>query len=309
MNHHHLGIKQKKVFSMSNFSNSSNYYRYYLEKGSKKHHCPKCNKKTFVFYIDAETNEYLPNDYGRCDRESKCSYHLNPYLDGYSDLILKEQQIVTGVTGITHQKQKYFYNHPKPQPTPKPIFFDFETFKQTLQPDRYEVNNFIQNLLHNVKHPFSIEAVTKVIQLYRLGTIANGYRKGAVTFPFIDSKNNIRAIQVKQFNKNNHTTGTDFLHSMLDKHYNRNNEPLPEWLKLYLAQEKRVSCLFGEHILSKYPDRPIALVEAPKTAIYGALYFQNSNVPIYKNCIWLAVYNKSSFSFDRLKHYKEGLFI
>ena len=69
---------------MSNFNNFSNLHRYSLEKGSKKHHCPDCNKKTFVLYIDTETGDYLPEQYGRCDRESKCAYKLNPYLDGYA---------------------------------------------------------------------------------------------------------------------------------------------------------------------------------------------------------------------------------
>lgn len=286
---------------MSNFSNFSNPHRYILEKGSKKHLCPAtdCGKRTFVHYIDTDTGDYLPEQYGRCDRESKCSYHLNPYLDGYSKMIWEQEQKVTGVTKVTVPQTFYFFTQPKPQPTPKPIYFDFETFKQTLQPDRYEKNTFIQNLFYNVQFPFEVDEVTKVIQLYRLGTVSNGYRAGANTFPFIDIKGNVRAIQVKQFDETNHTTGTDFLNSIIEKHHTRNNKPLPEWLEAYSKQEKRVSCLFGEHLLSKYPFNPIALVEAPKTAVYGTLYFGLPEQP--ETLIWLAVYNKSSFSFDKLK--------
>jgi len=276
-----------------------NDYRYILDKGSKKYYCPNCNKKTFVRYIDTETGYYLPEQYGRCDRENKCSYHLNPYLDGYVKTIWQQEQKVTGVTKVTVQKQNIFRTQPKPQPTPEPVFFDFETFKQTLEPERYEKNTFIQNLFYRVPFPFEIDDVTKVIQLYRLGTVANGYRSGAITFPFIDIKGNVRAVQVKQFDEQNHTTGTDFLHSIIEKHYTRNNKPLPEWLKAYVKQDKIITCLFGEHLLSKYHSNPVALVEAPKTAVYGTLYFGLPESPT--NLIWLAVYNKSSFSFDKLK--------
>jgi hypothetical protein len=282
---------------MSNFSNFSNQpYRYSLEKGSKKHHCPNCNKKTFVRYIDTETgSNYLPEQYGRCDRESKCSYHLNPYLDGYAKAIWEQEQKVTGVTKVTAPKEKYFRTQPKIET----VFFDFDTFKQTLQPERYEQNTFIQNLFYKVQFPFEVDEVTKVIQLYRLGTVANGYRAGANTFPFIDIKGNVRAVQVKQFDEQNHTTGTDFLHSIIEKHHTRNNKPLPEWLEAYIKQDKRITCLFGEHLLSKYHSNPVALVEAPKTAVYGTLYFGLPETP--ESLIWLAVYNKSSFSFDKLK--------
>ena len=285
----------------TNSTNSTNEYRYTLEKGSKKYHCPICGKKTFVRYVDTETGNYLPEQYGRCDRESKCSYHLNPYLDGYAKMIWEQEQ---KVTGVTIPKQKYFSTQPKQQPTPEPVFFDFDTFKQTLQ--HYEKNTFIQNLLNRVQFPFEVDEVTKVIQLYRLGTVANGYRAGANTFPFIDIKGNVRAVQVKQFDQANHTTGTDFLHSIIEKYYTRNNKPLPEWLQAYKNNDKKVSCLFGEHLLSKYHSNPVALVEAPKTAIYGTLYFGLPEKDT--DLIWLAVYNKSSFSFDKLKILK-GRFV
>jgi hypothetical protein len=281
---------------MSNFINFSNPHRYSLEKGSKKYHCPDCNKKTFVLYVDIVTGEYLPERYGRCDRESKCSYQLNPYLDGYVKSI-QEQEKGNRSELLGNWKPKL--TRAIKQPQPEHILFDFDTFKQTLHPERYEKNTFIQNLFYRVQFPFEVDDVTKVIQLYRLGTVANGYRAGANTFPFIDIKGNIRAVQVKEFNENNHTTGTDFLHSIIEKHHIRNNKPLPVWLEAYTKQDKRISCLFGEELLSKYPSNPVALVEAPKTAIYSTLYFGLPETP--ESLIWLAVYNKSSFSFDKLK--------
>lgn len=281
--------KKQKIF----FTKMNTEYRYILEKGSKKHVCPECNKKKFVRYKDTLKGDYLPYQYGRCDDEH---YFLNPYLDGYAKAIKEQEQ---GNRSGIYFKRKPQPQKAKPQQKPEPVFFDFEAFKQTLKPEQYEKNTFIQNLFYRVQFPFEVNEVTKVIQLYRLGTISNGYRTGANTFPFIDINGNIRAVQVKQFDEGNHTTGTDFLHSIIEKHHTRNNLPLPEWLEAYTNQDKRISCLFGEHLLNKYQNNPVALVEAPKTAVYGSLYFGLPENP--ENFIWLAVYNKSSFSFDKIK--------
>jgi hypothetical protein len=272
-----------------------NEHRYILERGSKKHFCPACNKKRFVRYIDKVTNKYLPEMYGRCDRESNCGYFLNPYNDGYAQMIWKDEN---GYNSDTWQPPKPKY---KPCPTPnKQYYIPHEVLKQTCT--GYNKNIFIQNLLNRVTFPFEVQDIEKVISLYYLGTVQHGYRTGAITFPFIDIKNNIRAIQVKQFDNTNHTTGTDFLHSIIEKHHTRNNKPLPEWLKNYRRNEIKVSCLFGEHLLNKFPYSPIALVEAPKTAIYGTLYFGFPET--FKNLLWLAVYNLSSLNLNKCKALK-----
>lgn len=272
-----------------------NEHRYILEKGSKKYRCPDCGKKTFVRYLDTSIGKYLPDQYGRCDREVKCSYHLNPYRDGYSKMVSEQER---GKYLIDWKPQRPTYR-PKQAPKPEPIFIPVEVFKQTLKPEGYKQNVFIQNLLSRVSFPFETKDIEKVISQYYLGTVCNGYRAGAISFPFIDKDGNVRAIQVKQFDETNHTTGTDFIHSMVEKYYQKKNEMLPGWLEAYQKNETKVSCLFGEHLLNKYTLNPIALVEAPKTAIYGTLYFGFPDQP--KNLLWMAVYNLSSLSFDKCK--------
>ena len=53
-------------------------FKYSLDKSSKKFVCPNCSKKTFVLYVDTEMGNFLPPDFGKCDREQNCKYHKAP---------------------------------------------------------------------------------------------------------------------------------------------------------------------------------------------------------------------------------------
>lgn len=259
-------------------------YQFELDRSSRKFVCPKCGKVRFVRFVDTVTGEYLPEQYGSCDRKVKCGHDLNPYNDGYSELRPTRSR----------RKNKALQPPKTLHPIPKRVL------EKTLK--GYEINTFVQALINNVSFPFEVKDVERVIAQYYLGTIRSGYRKGATTFPFIDVNNNVRAIQVKQFDFWNHTTGTGFLHSMVEKSFNRKNKPLPKWLKAYNENESKVSCLFGEHLINKYPDNPIGLVEAPKTAIYSTLYLGFPDQP--KNLLWLAVFNLSSLNLSKCKALK-----
>jgi hypothetical protein len=251
-----------------------NGYRYQLDKSSRKFICPRCEKKRFVRFINIETGDYMPDQFGRCDREAECGHFEQPGSDDNLRVKMPEKTLST-----------------------PPAYIPFDVLKLTLK--GYDQNIFIQNLLENVPFPFEPETLNKVISMYYLGTVLNGYMTGAVTIPFIDVNGNVRAIQVKKFDHRNHTTGTTFLHSIIETFHKKRNEPLPGWLIQYLNNESKVSCLFGSHLLSKYPSSPIALVEAPKSAIYGTLYFGTPEKP--GNYLWLAVYNLSSLNVNRCK--------
>lgn len=245
-------------------------YRYKLDSSSKKHRCPACNKLRFVRYFDEITATFAAEQYGRCDRESKCGYHSAPPAEtlcyfvttdsirdisakaflvkqGTVEMIIPKkvafEQLPTGIfiaayflqdskykcsLKYNENEQKFFSEEGngtavqipvKKVEVQQPVYFDFNTFKSTLK--GYEQNTFIQNLLHRVAFPFDAADVIKIIELYRLGTVTKGYRASAITFPFIDVSGNVRTVQVKQFDEQNHTTGTDFLHSIIEKQIGR----------------------------------------------------------------------------------------
>jgi len=52
--------------------------RFSLDRTALKFLCPNCHKKRFVRYKDLETDRYLPDYAGRCDRETNCGYHYTP---------------------------------------------------------------------------------------------------------------------------------------------------------------------------------------------------------------------------------------
>lgn len=266
-------------------------YRFKLERGSKKHICPQCNKKTFVRVIDNVENHYIPELYGRCDRAAKCGYSLNPYTDGFT----KSFSNPNGSNQNLGTKSKFSED----QLSRKSYFFDKPTYNKTQNPQRFSKNNFIQNLLNNIPFPFDVGDIMEMAELYRIGTITKGYMSGAVTFPFIDIEENIRAVQIKRFDGYNHTRDIDYLHRIIERYNIKNNITNPTWLNEYLKNEKFITCLFGEHLLEKFPNNPVALVEAPKTAVYGTLYFGIPKTD--EDWIWLAVYNLSSFSLEKLK--------
>lgn len=100
----------------------------------------------------------------------------------------------------------------------------------------------------------------------------------------------------------NKTKYTNFLHSALLNLLNKKGQQIPQWLEYYELNENKVRCLFGEHLLEDTLNNPIALVEAPKTALYGSIYLGLPNNP--KNYLWLAVYNKSSLNYQKCKQLK-----
>ncbi|QXP62735.1 DUF6371 domain-containing protein [Polaribacter sp. HaHaR_3_91] len=145
-------------------------YKYSLDRSSRKFICPNCHKKTFVKFIDNETNLYLNSSDGRCDRESKCGYFKKPT----SNCITNINNCITEVIQPSYHNRK--------------VLQEYCNTKQQ--------SNFISYLLRN----FEPKIVSQAIDMYHIGT--TNYWHGATIFWQIDTKNVIRGGKIMLYNCN-----------------------------------------------------------------------------------------------------------
>jgi hypothetical protein len=257
-------------------------YRFTLEKYKgkrEKRTCPNCEKEhEFSRYIDNETGEPLADHVGRCDNENKCGYHYPP------------REYFKSNPGLAPVDS---FRHKSTEKKEVPLFhIPFDEMATTRTGWGY--NTFFNYLVEL----FGPDEAYDLIQEYPVGTITGTHYAGACVFWFVTATGSIRAGQVKLFDKTGHTAKfkngdkcTNWIHSLLEQHCKKNNLPLPNWIAPYIEQPKRVTCLYGEHLLAKSPNAPVAVVEAPKTAIIASKY--------YPNFIWVAAGAKGWLTFDR----------
>lgn len=135
-------------------------YKYNLDKSGKKFVCPKCNKRTFVKLIEFETGKYLSDEFGRCDRETNCSYHSTPKGE---------------------YKNTFDFKYIPPLET---SFHNYELISQSGR--NFKQNNFIQYL----KTLFTEDEVKDAILKYLIGTSKHWI--GATIFWQIDNNQKVR---------------------------------------------------------------------------------------------------------------------
>ncbi len=211
-------------------------FRFTLEKGGKKHRCPACGKRRFVFYTDNSNGDRLPEKYGRCDREINCGYHLSPYADGFA----------SGHPGNWT---------PSPPPLPLPVsYIHPDIFRASLT--AYHHNHFVCWL----KELFDEATVRKLIARYHLGT--SRHWRGATVFWQVDPSGKVRSGKIMLFDPK---TGKRVKHPF--NHIN--------WVHTVMKMQNfnLQQCYFGYHLLKDENKlKPAAIVESEKSAIVASEY-------------------------------------
>lgn len=249
-------------------------YRYSLEKhrnGKRKYICPRCGNKEFVKYIDNLTNRYVADHVGKCDRQSKCLYHLHPY---------------EYLKGISANKSDYVipknYNVRKNKSIISQIeIVDSIPFDYANQ-IREQRNNNLNNYLYRI---FGEDRVNKTNWDYYVGSAKNRM----TIFPLIDKDGILRSAKFMLYNPDTGKRLRDVSYSF-------------DWLHCILSKKgllnenfKLKTCLFGEHQIGLYKNRgkTVYLVESEKTAIIASLCISD--------CLFMATGSLENLTIDRLK--------
>jgi hypothetical protein len=254
-------------------------FEFELERGSKKFTCPYCNvPKKFKRYIRRTTGEYMPLEFGRCDREVSCTYHVYPSKEYFSD---NSERRLGLKFGKKPGKAKYvFENKNGSQTAEKPQNFDFITFEHLKTTfGNFERNAFVQFLLN--LFPDSDEEIQDVLKIYFVGTY-----KGYTCFPQIDRQMRICKATLIRFDQANgkRRHGNDDTSSLVSKLDLKEN-----------FNYKQV--FFGEHLLTRFADKPVAIVESQKSAIVGGLCLPKM--------LWMATGSKQWLKPERLQRFDD----
>lgn len=255
-------------------------YRYHLQKWTDKNSritCPKCGRPhCFSPYVDA-AGKIVGEQYGRCNHEISCGYVKYPPSDyqwrerpNYGGL--KTQQPSALRLAVERQVEQARKRVPAAVPTEDDICtIPFATIRPTI---RFAPTSPLIAFLLTI---FAESVVRQVISDYCIGTS----KSGDTVYYQLDLNDRCRTGKVMKYDA---TTGHRIKDESVDGRVT--------WVHALLKAKKQLpadweltQCLFGEHLLKRYPAKVVALVEAEKTAVIGACAFPEF--------LWVAVGGKS----------------
>ena len=234
-------------------------YRFHLEKyhrGSKTE-CSKCKRKAcFTRYIDESGDITFPSHVGKCDHENSCGYHYTP-----KDFFREHPD-----------ESEQFRREWKPQtvttkkPVCPPSFMDSAVMQRSLS--HYDINPLYTFLSDTIGR----SNVGRLFKLYQVGTSKKW--GGSTVFWQVDSNGQVHAGKIMGYDAK---TG----HRLKVPH------PHMGWVhtELRLSGFNLCQCFFGEHLLVRYPDKTVFIVESEKTALIAAHFMPDG--------LWLATGGKT----------------
>ena len=244
---------------------------------STRHDCPLCKTKlSFTLYLNGNTHEPIHRTVGKCNRESKCGYHYTPnqyFMDNPSSLTPHLRRGWVGSHASSNISIPTTEQHNQLRRAIGTIPFEYVERSASYK------SNFVRFLCEF----FTTEQMMYIVDNYALGAT----KTKEVIFWQIDSRGKVRTGKIMHYNPTTgkrikHESGAiDWVHNKLKK-----TGELPEDFNLQ-------QCFFGEHLLTLYPDKSVAIVESEKSALIASA--------LIPNMIWLAAGNINGLSVEKCK--------
>lgn len=245
--------------------------RFHLPRRGAKYTCPNCNgKKSFRRYIDEQTGEELANNCGICDHINSCGYHYPPreLFHDYPELRPHDEHNNEWMK-VQYAPPTHKNTYSEPTEYHQTEFFDFSWAEKAAQ-RKSTFHTWFESLA------FDTDMKEKVLSEYLVGAtekdiILGGVNHGpAVVFWQIDELQRVHDAKLMAYTADGHRVQGwgNSMRSICEKA--KNGPQLQETEKV----------LFGLHLLNRYPDKVVCIVESEKTALICACQ--------YPQYLWLA---------------------
>jgi hypothetical protein len=169
--------------------------------------------------------------------------------------------------GISPTRYDGYLPRPKPRPVVKPAEPEYTYIPMSMVDDLVSPENSLCQCLMRMQPS---EAVKWMTEEYRIGSYSINGHDNFTVYPNIDRQGRVCNLKVQHYETD--PSSPRFAHSTPNSCF---------WLGSIWVREGRLppnarfrsTCLFGEHLLNRYPDSLVILVESPKNAIFGSLAF------------------------------------
>lgn len=241
-------------------------------KRQKKYRCPQCGKKSLVRYVDIRNGcRYVDDTVGKCDHEHRCGYHYTP-CEYYKDHPWLKEPDWHNIPIIKESKPKRLDEVLQPLP------------KDDVVKCHVPISTFWQWMTRDCKRMLQLSDadLARVYDDYMIGST----REGDVIFWQIDEEGRVHSGHIMQYGPDGHRLRyQNWYHSILTQ-----NGQLPKNWVLY-------QCFFGQHLLKKYAEKQVCVVESEKTAVILAA--------LQSEFVWIATGGSSGLSVEKLSCLKK----
>ena len=172
----------------------------------------------------------------------------------------------------------------QPLPETKMAYWKAELVKPYMH--HAEDNNLLKWMLSLPLKPEHARNLRNAIELYLVGTSLQGYTKGWVIWPQLDTELRLRDMKLMAY--------------MPDGHRDKSRNP--NWMRAMLERAGQFNpdthhvehCLFGLHLAKMFPKAEVCLVESEKTAVLCSAFTDPSER------LWMATGGMQGFKIDML---------